>query len=208
MGIHILIVDDHTMLRESIAHFLEDVTDDVVVWQAESAKTAFTMLAKKKIDMIMLDLKMPDMDGSTALPMIRKKHAQIPVLMLSASDNPHNMQHCLNAGASGYVEKSESTKTLLHAIHTVLDGNLYIPDALTSHRNEIIEEASRAEKLTTRQLKVLSLLNEGLRNKEIAREIDVSEATVKVHTRDIFRLLGVNNRHHAVWESKRLGLLS
>lgn len=204
---HCLIVDDHPLVRSSIASLLPVKFRKSRSTEAASAEDALRMMKHQKPDLVLLDLGLPGMSGTEALKAIQHLYADIPVLILSASDNLHDMQRCMNAGAHGFINKTEPGNILLAAIESVLNGKKHIPVSLQTQYSEVSHRLKQVEMITARQLDVLNQMREGKRNKEIASTLGISESTIKVHCRDIFKILSVNNRHQAVQESLSLGLL-
>jgi len=203
---NILLVDDHAMFRESMAIILNRLNSEFKVWQAEHGKQALEILDKQKMNLVLLDLSLPDICGIELLKQICAIQ-ETPVLTLSASDDPLDMQQCIDIGARGYVCKTAPASQVHEAIQNVLDGKLHLPEMLQRDCPKRQADMDIINNITPRQQKVLRLLQQGWRNKKIATELNISEATVKVHARAIFRILGVNNRHGAVQEGVRLRLL-
>ncbi|PJA35021.1 MAG: hypothetical protein CO186_08160 [Zetaproteobacteria bacterium CG_4_9_14_3_um_filter_49_83] len=201
------IVDDHPLVRSSIVALLSEYFKRASFLQCGSAEEALRYLRQRKPDIVLLDLSLPGMGGFDAIKAIRDHQADTAILILSASDNLHEMQRCLDAGANGFVNKTEDGATMVAAIQMILRGGCYIPSALQTLGPVISQELRQVNSITARQKEVLQLMYEGKRNKEIANILQVSEATIKVHCRDLFQQLGVNSRHSAVQEALRLGLV-
>lgn len=200
----ILVVDDHALMREGIALMLRRLSGSVHVWEVERAEEALSMLGTHHMDLVLLDLNLPGMDGFQALEQIVNLAPLTRVAILSALDHPVTAQRCLRAGAHGFLNKNMSMNAMLETIDRILHGEE------TAARDYDVNTASwlpRAESITPRQREILRLLRHGQRNKEIARELDIGEATVKVHIRNICRLLHVNNRHAAIEQAHLLGLV-
>jgi len=176
--------------------------------EAESIDKALTILENSCPSIILLDLNLPNTNGIEGLKLIREFRSEIPVIILSASENPFDMQRSIDAGAKGYLKKTELADVILSTINTVLNGETHIPHILQTQSNDIFNKLKVAEKITPRQLDVLKLMHIGKRNKEIADILGVSEATIKVHCRDIFHTLGVNNRHKAVQKAISLSIIN
>lgn len=202
-----LIIDDHPLVRSSIATLLPEHFKQVHCTESATAEEALNLLKHQRPDIVLLDLSLPGMGGHEALKAIRQQHHDLPVLILSASDNLHDMQRCMEAGAHGFVNKTEPSPSILSAIEVILQGGKHIPISLQSHGSELSHRLRMVEQITSRQIDVLKCMHDGMRNKEIANALGISESTIKVHCRDIFKVLGVNNRHQAVQEAISLGLL-
>jgi len=202
-----VIVEDHPLVRSSIATLLSDNFKGAGRIECGSAEETAMYLKKRQPDLILSDLSLPGVSGVEAIKALLDYQPNTPILILSASDNPHEMQRCLDAGARGFVNKSESSAVIVTAIQTILLGESYIPVVLRTQTSLITQRLNSVKTITSRQMDVLRLMREGKRNKEIANGLKVSEATIKVHCRDLFQCLGVNSRHSAVEEALRLGLL-
>ena len=152
----------------------------------------------------MLDLMMPGMAGMTAIREFGKRRADVPVIVLSSSEDPDDVRHALAAGALGYVPKSASPQTLVSALRFVLLGNIYVPPFILDQVSNLADEtaaagtgAALAPRLTDRQVEVLRLVCQGYSNKEIGRLLGLSDKTVKTHITAIFKALNVSNRTQA-----------
>jgi two-component system nitrate/nitrite response regulator NarL len=206
----LLIIDDHSIVRAGLAALLREPGVAIEVVQAATAAEGLTQIAAHgDLDAVFLDLNMPGEDGLAALDTIGKRHPELPVILLSSSEDPADVRRALAAGALGYLPKSSSPQTMMSVLRLVLAGEVYVPPLLLK------EEAAphngkanaRADALTDRQADVLRLLARGLSNKEIGRELLVSERTVKAHMTAVFKSLGVVNRAQAVEAARRAGLV-
>jgi len=216
--VHILLVDDHTLFREAILQVLNQLDPQVVIFEAANAEGAAQLITHtNNIDLVLLDLNLPDLNGLIALPYLRELAPTIPIVVLSASEDPKKVQQALDKGAVGYLPKSCSIHEMLAALRIVMLGEVFIPPKLLeklgvpalslASNNSDNGELSTQSSLTPRQMDVLSLMAKGLPNKSIARELTMAEGTVKLHVATIFRALGTHNRTQAVTEASRLGLL-
>lgn len=203
---NILLVDDHAMFRESMEIMLNHFDSSFKLWQAEDGKQTMEFLNQQEVDLILLDLGLPDIYGTELLQQVLAIQTA-PTLILTASDDPHDMQQCIDLGARGYICKTAPARQVHQAIRDVLDGKIHLPEILQGSCPQLQEDMDIINNITPRQKKVLELLHQGCRNKEIARQLNISEATIKVHMRTLFRTLGVNNRHSAVQQGLRLRLL-
>ena len=209
----LLIVDDHPVLREGLAALLRQAGPDAVVLQAPGAGEAFELIeANPDLDVVVLDLMMPGMDGLSALAEFGRRRPALPVVVLSSSENAQDARRALAQGALGYVPKSASANTLISAIKLVLDGELYVPPLIMAAldgdgRAGGPPPARQEAELTRRQVDVLRLLSEGRSNKAIAQQLDLSEKTVKVHISAIFKALQVSNRTQAANAGRASGLI-
>lgn len=221
---HILLIDDHTLFREALLHIIKQFDDTAVVIEAATAKEAMHLAAHyQDLDLILLDLALPDRDGLSVLPELRGLAPAIPLVVLSASENPADVQCALQAGAAGYIVKSCSSHELITALRLVLAGDVYIPPTLLAALASLpsastplasvqipsvgVEEGGEG-RLTSRQMEVLRLMGQGLSNKSIGKRLDLAEGTVKLHVTAILRALKAGNRTQAVIEASRQGLIS
>ena len=209
----LLIVDDHPVVREGLAALLRQAGSETTVLLAgDSAQGLALAEAHADLDAILLDLAMPGGDGWAAIAEFGRRRPELPVIILSSSEDPHDVRKALAAGALGYIPKSASPKTLLAALQFVLAGNVYVP-ALLAHETPGPPPAEddqsvpgSAVGLTLRQIEVLRQLCDGRSNKEIGRTLGLSDKTVKVHVTAIFKAFNVVNRMQAAAAAKRAGL--
>ena len=193
----LLIVDDHPLLREGLAAFLGQLETDTVVLQAGDAGQALALAAQHfDLAMVVLDLMIPGLDGLSAIAEFGRIRPELPVIVLSSSEDPRDARKALAQGALGYVPKSANPNTLLSAIRLVLNGDLYLPPLLLNEpageHNYQRSGISAAEGiLTGRQLDVLRRLSDGQSNGAIALDLGLSEKTVKAHVTAIFKALNV-----------------
>jgi two-component system nitrate/nitrite response regulator NarL len=209
----LLIVDDHPVLREGLAALLRQAGSDTSVVQAESAPVALSLLDRHPdLDLVVLDLMMPGMGGMAAIAEFGRKRPDLPVVVLSSSEDPQEARRALSLGALGYVPKSAGQQTLIAAIELVMKGEVYIPPLILgeSMRRPASDQAAGnggASALTERQVEVLRLLSAGQPNKTIAHELQLSEKTVKAHITAIFKALNVVNRTQAAAVGRQTGLV-
>lgn len=204
MTIKLLIIDDHSMVRDGLAALLAQPSYEATVLVAQSAKEGMELVrANSDIDVVLLDIAMPDIDGIAALQEFGRACPDLPIILLSASEDPADVRRGLAAGAMGYVPKSSSAETLMSAIRLVLAGEIYVPPIMLRDTAQPASEGQKPVALTERQTEVLRLLDRGLSNKEIGRELRVSERTVKAHITAIFKSLRVSNRAEAVEYARR-----
>lgn len=213
----ILLADDHSLFREGLLHVLKELgTAPDVVQAADYPGAIETAERNPDLDLALLDLNMPGMDGLTGVRTFRTKFPLLPVIVLSASESPDDVKHALDSGVLGYIPKSSTAPVMLSAIKLVLAGGVYLPSLLLSHdagelgvtRGPAEAHKSNTRGLTERQLQVLALLAEGKPNKLIARTLDITEGTVKIHLAAIFQALGARNRTEAVIVAQDMDLSS
>jgi DNA-binding NarL/FixJ family response regulator len=193
----LLVIDDHSIVREGLAALLQTFGPDTKVIGAGDGPQALEAVARESgIDIVLLDLALPGMDGMKVLEQLGQRKPGLPVMVLSASEDPAHVRRTMSLGALGYVPKSASPETLMHAIRFVLSGEVYVPPFMLDDSGQ--PRPSSLPQLTPRQSEVLAALCKGLPNKQIARDLSMSEKTVKAHITTIFRTLGVSNRMQAV----------
>lgn len=203
----ILITDDHALVREGLKHALAAIEDGVELRLAsDRAQTLAALQAEPDFDLLVLDLALPDVQGLELLAEIRTRYPTLPVLVCSGSGDAEVMFRCIDAGAAGYVNKSSPTEVIRGAIRLVLAGDTYVPAAMIAavRRAHPGVPGERAPALTERHREILALVAEGRSNKDIARLLGLSDATVKAHLAAIFRVLKVTNRMRAVQALRRL----
>ena len=206
-----LLADDHPLMREGVRQVLSQLEPQVEIIDAHDYPSLFAQTALHLyLDLALVDLNMPGFVGIQGIAQYRNRFPDIPLVVLSASESPHDIRSALEAGALGYIPKAASTATMLAALRQVLAGDIYVPACLGDGNGGLHTvapsdfEALQHSGLTARQLEVARLLVQGCANKAIAGMLSMSEGTVKVHIAAIFRALGVTNRTEAVLEIQRL----
>lgn len=205
----ILLADDHAMLREGLRHVLCRLADELEILEAGNFNDAIAIARDNPgLSLAVLDLNMPGMESFAGLQAVAAAAPTVPIVVMSGSENPIDMRRALDCGAMGYIPKSENTAVMLTALRLVLEGGLYVPPALLrqSETTDTGAMPNPYESMTPRQRAVLTLIVQGKSNKDIARELDLSEATVKAHISAILRVFNVSNRTQAVLQAKKLGL--
>lgn len=202
----ILVVDDHALVREGLRQVLKGLEEHVDVLQAGTCQQAFeTAKTHGDLDLVLLDYHLPDMNGLEALAIFGDQHPELPVVLLSGQANTTIMRQVLQAGAAGFVTKSAVSDELLHAVRSVLDGDIYLPQELGTATSPAPLESDSKPLLTQRQELVLRCLLDGLANRDIADQLHISEETVKTHVAAILRHFDVQNRTQAVVAAARVG---
>ncbi len=206
----ILIADDHPLFREALRGAVARVVPDAVLVEAETTDGVYAAAeAHPDADLLLLDLTMPGAQGFSALVHLRASQPLLPIVVVSAREEPTVIRRALDHGAAGFIPKSADAETLRHAIATVLEGGRWAPPQVAQASavgREEADVAARVRELTPQQFRVLSMLGAGLLNKQIAYDLGVSEATVKAHMTAILRKLGASNRTQAVLVAGRLAL--
>jgi len=198
----ILIADDHPLFRNALRQALESAYPNTQWLEAESADSLQTVLDENnQLDLILLDLQMPGSHGYSTLIHLRSHYPAIPVVVISAHEDNTNIAKSMHYGSCGFIPKSTSMEVLAQALDLILQGETWIPEGIdlsSANVDSQGEFANRLSELTPQQYKVLQMFGEGLLNKQIAYDLDVSEATIKAHATAIFRKLNVRNRTQAV----------
>ena len=196
-----LIADDHPLFRVALSQACANILgNDALLLQADNMQQVWPLLRQHPdTHFIFLDLRMPGSDGFTGLSALRTEYPDVPVIMVSAEEDPVIIKQALALGAAAYVPKSAPLELLSEAITAVLNGDSWLPEALVQdvhNARALIDEdfAKRLEQLTPQQFRVLKMIADGLLNKQIAYEMNVQETTVMQHVSAILRTLNVNNR--------------
>jgi len=214
---HILIVDDHAFVCAGLKATLLDTLDDVQVTTTERGEEVLSILGKEEVDIIILDLFMPGGYGGFGLiSLLHERYPCLPIIVLSASENSTHIRKCFELGVTGFVTKSAPKEALIEAIAKALEGERYVPKYLIESVAEVarvFDEVDSgvnveiiAELITERQFDILSCISRGHSNKQIARELELSENTVKVHVSAMLKSLGLSNRTQAGILGQKLGL--
>jgi DNA-binding NarL/FixJ family response regulator len=206
----LLIADDHPLFREALRGAILRLLPSATLREAEDTDGLYAMVeADADADLLLLDLNIPGANGFSALVYLRAQYPELPVVVVSAREEPAVMRRALDHGAMGFIPKSVDAQTLGDAVRQVLEGNRWAPaaagnaPAATPDEQEVAE---RIRELTPQQFRVLQMLATGLLNKQIAFELGVAEATVKAHMSAILRKLGASNRTQAVLVAGRLAV--
>jgi DNA-binding NarL/FixJ family response regulator len=188
----IVIADDHQLMIHAIRLALEDTDDIEIVGEADSGSKVIPIVGQTGPDLVLLDIRMPGMDGLTALERLRQRYPKVRVAILSAVDDPAVIHAAFNRGASAFIVKHIDPRDLPAAIRQAIVGTIFQPLGLPERA-----EGAEAE-LSKRELTILQALQSGRSNKQIAGELFLAEQTVKFHLTNIYRKLGVNSRTEAV----------
>ena len=198
----LVIADDHPLFRGALREAVSGLLARVDIAEAGSFEAAAELLERNSdVDLILLDLAMPGVRGFSGLIFMRAQYPSVPVVVVSATDDPVVIRRCMEFGASGFIPKTLGVEAMRGAIKRVLDGGIWTPpdvDLTAVSDAETGELVARMATLTPQQVRVLMMLSEGLLNKQIAFQLAVSEATVKAHVSAILQKLGVESRTQAV----------
>ncbi len=200
---HLLIADDHPLFRGALREAVNGVFGKANVAEAGTFEEVSEFLERgaSEIDLILLDLSMPGVRGFSGLMYLRAQYPSLPIVVVSANDDPVVIRRCMEFGASGFIPKTLGVEALRAAVARVLRGEVWTPPDIDLTRPSDGETAAmiaRLATLTPQQVRVLMMLSGGLLNKQIAYELGVSEATVKAHVSAILQKLGVESRTQAV----------
>jgi DNA-binding NarL/FixJ family response regulator len=207
----VLIADDQTLFREGIKDLLEDEKGIKVVGEATTGPQAIEMVKKLKPDVVLMDIKIPEMDGIAATKVIREKFPQTNVIILSSYEDEAHITEAISAGANGYLSKMLPASELVNALKTFTSESVMIPQPIMNKLISGLRQGFRGESpenLTQTEIKVMALLGKGKSNKEIASELKCSVKTIKNHLNSIYNKLGVTNRTEAVIKAIEKGLIS
>lgn len=200
----IVIADDHPLMRAAVRASVEAVWPESEIVEVANSAAAMAETEKGDVELVTLDLHMADSTGLGPLMEMRKRHPAVPVAIISASEDARTRRGAKELGASAFITKTASLQDMSAALAAVRDGDLWFPESDESEAGDADDAIARLASLTPAQTRILHYLAEGLLNKQIAHEMQISEATVKAHITAIFRRLGVINRTQAVLVAKQL----
>lgn len=209
MTIRIVVVDDHPVVREGVAAVLSDDPEFTVVGQVGTAEEALDALAKSEPDVLVLDIRLPGMHGTEACELVVQRHPRVRVVALTSFANENTMLAAFAAGAKGFAVKESEPSVLRQAVRTVTSGGIYIDPRIAGKLVTLATKGRRAKGphgLTLMEMRVADLLPKGLTNREIGRQLGISEQTVKTHLRNLMRKLGARDRTEAAALAQREGL--
>ncbi|MFG3441384.1 response regulator [Nonomuraea sp. NPDC047897] len=195
--LRLMIVDDHPVVRDGLRGMFAGVPDMVVVAEAGDGRQALALARRDAPDVVLMDLRMPELDGLATTERLRAEHPEIRVIVLTTYDTDADVSRALAAGVSGYLLKDAPREALHAAVRTVAAGGRVLAPSITSQLvRRLTPERGAAP--SRRELEVLRLIGQGATNKEVARALLISETTVKTHLKHVFAKLGVDNRAAAV----------
>jgi DNA-binding NarL/FixJ family response regulator len=198
----IILADDHPLFRGALARAVGEAAPGRRVVETDSLKGALAALAAEPAGLLCLDLHMPDSDGLAGLLTVRAEHPQVPVVVVSGDTGRGVPARAVGLGAAGFVPKASDMAAIREAIECVLDGDIWLPPGADEEEEDAADLALKS--LTPTQLKVLLHVRDGLLNKQIAYEMDISEATVKAHMTAVMQKLSVQTRTQAALLARRL----
>ncbi|PID60655.1 MAG: hypothetical protein CSB44_09760 [Gammaproteobacteria bacterium] len=210
---NVLMVEDHRLVADAMQVWLREIDPDINVTTCYSTQHALTVADSGEcFDLVLTDLLMPGIDGLGLLVGLRNRNVSAPVIIVSGSDDDRYIRAAMDQGAAGFIPKTLPGAEMIASIKRVLAGEPCFPDRFTNNGNETSNPAdgysvNRGDMPSKKQLQVLQLMAEGHSNKQISQIVGISEATVKYHTSQLFKLFGVKNRTSCVREAQRRGLL-
>jgi DNA-binding NarL/FixJ family response regulator len=215
----ILVVDDHALIREALRGLFMELQPDATVLEASDCDSTLRLIEQNAdLDLVVIDLNLPDRDGFSLIAELRRRHPLLPIVVLSALDDPANVMKALDLGALGFIPKNGRREIMLSALQMVLAGGMYIPPEALSRREPVPLPSALSRPaahrrvtfpddlhLSERQAEVLTLMMRGKSNKEICRALSLAEPTVKYHVTAILKALKATNRTEAVMAVVGLG---
>lgn len=210
----VLILDDHALLRDALARVVAELAPGATVLEASEPQAALaTVETEPDLDLVLVDLALPRMNGMQVLRSLRERHPAVGVVVVSASADRDTIRQAIDHGALGYIPKSSSTVLLKNALRLVLGGGVYLPPELIGRAAAPVVGLQPGHLvpaeigLTQRQSEILALVMKGESNKQIGRHLDIAESTVKNQITAILKALNVSSRTQAVLEVSRIGLV-
>jgi len=201
----VLVVDDHTLIREALRNVLAELDSECEVFEAPDGATALRLAGEQPgLDLVLLDLNLPDMDGVAVLSEVRQRYPATGVVVLSGAKDRKSITGAIELGAVGYIPKSTPHEVMVSALRLVCAGGVYLPPEALAGAHPASRSGGEPQ-LTEREGEVLALMLQGKSNKRICRELGVAEATVKNHVTAILKALNVTNRTEAVIVAGGLG---
>jgi DNA-binding NarL/FixJ family response regulator len=205
-SIRIIISDDHPVVRAGLSGMISGEPDFEVVGEADNGKEAVALTGELKPDVVLMDLRMPEMDGVTAIGHIKADYPEVQILVLTTYESDADILRAIETGATGYLLKDTPREELFGAIRLVAEGKSPLAPGVATRLMQRMR-GSEEEGLSTREIEVLELVARGTSNKEIAKQLWVSETTVKSHMLHIFDKLGVTDRTAAVTAALKRGII-
>jgi DNA-binding NarL/FixJ family response regulator len=202
MNTKAIVADDHPLFRLALKQAIVGILGNNILESSSFDDTLNLLESNPDVELIFLDLKMPGNDGLTGLTTLRNKYPDILVVIVSAEENPALMRKAIDFGSSGYIPKSTPLPVIGDAVREILEGQLWVPADMAKQVEQLDSPAdkdfaNKLTQLTPHQFKVLQMMADGLLNKQIAYELDVSESTIKQHVSAVLHKLGFNNRTQA-----------
>ena len=206
-SMNLLLVDDHALFREALRALLGKVSPEVTVFEAASVQAAIDECSVTSFRMVMLDLGLAQSDGIDTLEQFRAGAPEVPVVVLSGDQDAALIRDAIECGAAGYIPKSHTSEQMIGALRFVVAGGVYLPPEVLLPTGRTAADIGRFALLSPRQQQVARLLLQGQANKAIARELALSEGTVKAHVSAIYQIIGARNRVDAVTLAAKHGFI-
>jgi DNA-binding NarL/FixJ family response regulator len=203
MAIRIIVADDHRLMLDALVRVLDEAEDFEVLETTNSGTHVLPLVARHAPDLVLMDVHMPGMDGLSALDLIRARHPDVKVVLISAADDRAQIEAALRRGAVGYLVKTINPADVPSALRQAYEGTAF---SVIGSGDTVEQQVSRQTGLTDRELTILKAVARGLSNKQISQELWVTEQTVKFHLSNVYRKLGVTNRAGAVRYAHEQGL--
>jgi len=204
----VLIANEHALFREGLRHVLAPLSQSLLILEADSYPQTLSLTAQHPdLNLLLLDLGIPGMCGFTLLNVLTKRYPALPIVILSAAEQPSDMQRAMHSGAMGFIPNSTTGAVMIHALRWVLSGSVYMPREIVTPSVELHRAWRNSHlkiNLTPRQQEVFALMQQGQPNKLIASQLCLAEATVKMHVSAILKKLAVTNRTQAVVTMEKL----
>lgn len=215
---HVLVADDHQLFLDGIRIILNKLDADVSITECNRAEQAIEILESgRSFDLILIDLSMPGMDGLSILQRMHRRKVWLPLVVVSGEEDIHTIKSALDSGALGFIPKTHNSHQMISALHSVLAGDIYIPEDIEKqidkleNRRTLASTANsgmlQASGITRRQHDVLLLLAKGYSNKQIASSLFLTEHTIKAHVSALFSAVNARNRIECVQNARRLQLI-
>lgn len=209
-ALRLLFADDHPMFLDAVREHLNRAFPDIEIEVAANLGDVMTLLGGENgFDLVVLDFSMPGMDGTDGVKMLREKYPEISVAVTSGVARTRDVKAVLDLGAHGYLPKTLTGSAYAGALRVIAEGGTYVPvETMQAMAAEAADRKVNAEGLTPREMEVLEGIADGKPNKQIARDLDIHEVTVKLHARSIFKKIGVQNRSQAAVIARERGLVT
>ena len=204
--VKLLIADDHPVVRSGLRGMLEGQPGFEVVGEAENGAEAVALVGRLRPDVVLMDLRMPEMDGATATAKIKAEHPEVHVLVLTTYESDADILRAVEAGATGYLLKDTPREGLYGAIRAAAEGRSFLASAVAARLMDRVRRPAE-ETPSAREIEILELVAEGKSNKEIAKQLWIGETTVKTHLLHLFAKLGVADRTSAVTAALKRGVI-
>ena len=205
-NVRLLITDDHPVVRSGLRGMLEGQPDFVVVGEAENGAEAVALVGRLGPDVVLMDLRMPKMDGVAATSKIKAEHPEVNVLVLTTYESDADILKAVEAGATGYLLKDTPREGLYGAIRAAAEGRPFLASAVAARLMDRVRRPAE-ETPSAREIEILELVAQGKSNKEIAKQLWIGETTVKTHLLHVFGKLGVSDRTSAVTAALKRGII-